>query len=670
MAETKETVAIEFRAIGLEELKVMMDAMSKSFLKFGELLSESEPLESLRAVTKQMDAVSGVINKATLAQKNFNKALGLELSASISAARRAGGFAGFPLGVPTVGGEARGVIRGGFAAAEFRGQISPSTQRAMEGASEARRAMAAQLAARGQFGGRLSPATQAAMARAEADQARQMAALGGGGALSGASRLRAIREAEQARQAASLEGFMLRRRAEQLRAVREAEALGPLRRAAALVRGAPTVTEEAGVGPAGMAANRVASMAVDVQNRKAAAVKQAGAALSATAAKQRAYNQSVLSGIASIKNYINGFQVFITIMNVWTLVQGVKAIASFAQLGQKALVAGSLFKQFASDLGSPTSLLGDLESASKGTISSLDLMSVVNRSMASDVQLSAEQLKGLADAAFKLSIVSGGTASEAFSTLVRAVSSGSTEGLKALGITTRLKDALEEQAESSGVAAKNMGAAERQAAVYREVLEGVQRSTASLNPQLLEQASGAGRLTAMWSNFTDKMAEMFVTSGAAETFFSRLRESVFGLAEQFIGSREKASVFFDMVVRGLTNFVAAALKVAAALATIAAMIPAMEHLATVLISLNVSSQVAGAIKWITALGVPAGGALSGLAAAGGPWGIAAAVGAGLVTAAVLESSMGGAGEAAGRAVGRYEQGLEHGRLSHGAPYQH
>jgi len=174
----------------------------------------------------------------------------------------------------------------------------------------------------------------------------------------------------------------------------------------------------------------------------------------------------------------------------------------------------------------------------------------------------------------------------------------------------------------------------------------------------------------MWSNFTDKMAEMFVTSGAAETFFSRLRESVFGLAEQFIGSREKASVFFDMVVRGLTNFVAAALKVAAALATIAAMIPAMEHLATVLISLNVSSQVAGAIKWITALGVPAGGALSGLAAAGGPWGIAAAVGAGLVTAAVLESSMGGAGEAAGRAVGRYEQGLEHGRLSHGAPYQH
>lgn len=235
-------------------------------------------------------------------------------------------------------------------------------------------------------------------------------------------------------------------------------------------------------------------------------------------------------------------------------VLGASAISRFGidvmQTGGHLIATRQQFENTAMTLGTMSDqLLPRLRTAMMGSVSDMDIMRLSNFALAAGLKISASDFTRLAEASTKLAIIHGRDAPEALERLTFGIVKQERRILDELGIVIKAKDVFKEYAQAHGKLATDLTASERIQAFFNATLQAAEEQTKSFTGVNFELASIGDRLSATFSNFTNKLAEMFVQGGFAERLFRVINAALDELMNK-LQQPGQMEAFFGGIVQG------------------------------------------------------------------------------------------------------------------------
>ena len=227
----------------------------------------------------------------------------------------------------------------------------------------------------------------------------------------------------------------------------------------------------------------------------------------------------------------------------------IRTTTDLAKIGGSAIVARRQFENTAKTLQTTGGeLLPKLSKALLGGSSQLEVMRLANFALVSGLKVTDDQMVRLATAAAKLGKVTGRDTTDSFQRLTFGIVKQERRILDELGIVVRAQDVFKKFAESNNIVGRSLIASEKAQAFFNVVLGEAEKKVESFTGVNFEAASAGDRVTAAFENFKNTLAELFVTSGAAERFFGAIQSTLNSIIQR-LSDPEQSKRFFD----GLTN---------------------------------------------------------------------------------------------------------------------
>lgn len=298
-----------------------------------------------------------------------------------------------------------------------------------------------------------------------------------------------------------------------------------------------------------------------------------------------------------------------------------KASISFAKLGGSVLVAKQQFEFTSKAMSEQANVfLPKLREATLGTISDFELMRLANFALASGLDVTGDQFTQLASGAVKLAKVTGRDATEALQRLTFGIVKQERRILDELTIIVRANDIFGDFAKANNLVTKELTAQQKLQAFLDATLKATNERVATFTDVNFEAATAGERASAQFENLKNRIAELFVTSGAAEGILSILGNTLDRIGK-FFEDPTRVANFFGLI----QSFVQGALTIMLQLLRV------LEILSPILQALAKVAQftfgvIGGALEIV---GIPfraAGAAISGFSE-----GAAEAVGEGFAT---------------------------------------
>lgn len=235
-------------------------------------------------------------------------------------------------------------------------------------------------------------------------------------------------------------------------------------------------------------------------------------------------------------------------------VLGASAISRFgidiAKTGGHLIATKQQFESTAMTMGEMSdSLLPRLRTAMLGSVSDMDIMRLSNFALSAGLKVSATDFTRLAEASTRLAIIHGRDAPEALQRLTFGIIKQERRILDELGIVIKAKDVFGDYAKAHGKLAQDLSASERIQAFFNATLSAAETQTKSFTGVNFELAAIGDRLSATFSNFTNRLAEMFVQGGFAERLFRVINQSLDQLMTR-LSQPGQMEAFFGGIVQG------------------------------------------------------------------------------------------------------------------------
>ena len=193
----------------------------------------------------------------------------------------------------------------------------------------------------------------------------------------------------------------------------------------------------------------------------------------------------------------------------WLTGQAAGFASDMVQLGAKVdrtnVAFGTLAKGIRIDT---TDAMVGLRSASAGTISDLDLMTVANKAMLTGVASSSAEMERLVSTGRRLGGAMGMSAQEGIERLTQGLVSQQTESLRSIGISINLESA----AKKLGVTLSDLTNEDRQSFFSKEVWRVAGERMKSLGDSTSTISTNVARMGAAWDNAKDKLAGFIATA--------------------------------------------------------------------------------------------------------------------------------------------------------------
>jgi hypothetical protein len=171
-------------------------------------------------------------------------------------------------------------------------------------------------------------------------------------------------------------------------------------------------------------------------------------------------------------------------------------------------------------------LLGDLRAGTHGTVDDFELMKRANENMAAGLNLTEDQFKLLADAAFALAKATGGDVKTALDTMSDAMVTGRAKGLQLLTGKIDLKAAEADYAASLAGTGQEL-TAEGKLEVDREtMLKRIGTALDALGPQQDSLKDKVDQAHVAWTNFQDDLGKVIARSPVLAAGLDTLRTSL------------------------------------------------------------------------------------------------------------------------------------------------
>jgi len=215
-------------------------------------------------------------------------------------------------------------------------------------------------------------------------------------------------------------------------------------------------------------------------------------------------------GTDQARKEVSKFSDVVKKMGVASMIGWGVATAAVTSYLKDATAASIAFEQrFASFTrlieGDSQRFLRQLQEASEGTVSSLQLVTQANNAILLGIE--QKQLPELLKAARVLGAAVGRTTEEAFADLTIGIGRQSRLILDNLGIIVKAGDAYEEYAKKIGKSVDALSGLERQQAFNIAVMEGLEESTGKLKGSITDATTASQQFKAQWEDFKIKAGD-------------------------------------------------------------------------------------------------------------------------------------------------------------------
>lgn len=216
------------------------------------------------------------------------------------------------------------------------------------------------------------------------------------------------------------------------------------------------------------------------------------------------------SGLKQAKTEVSKFGTTIKKMGIASTIGWAVAATAVTSFVKQATFATIEFEQrFASFTrlveGDANQMLEQLQRASRGTVSSLSLVTQANNAILLGIE--QDQLPRLLKAAEVLGAAVGRTTEQAFGDLTMGIGRQSRMILDNLGIIVKAEDAYKSYAKSIGVSVDALTAQQRQLAFNQAVMLGVADAVDKLEGSITAATTATQRFNAEWADFKIKAGE-------------------------------------------------------------------------------------------------------------------------------------------------------------------
>jgi hypothetical protein len=207
------------------------------------------------------------------------------------------------------------------------------------------------------------------------------------------------------------------------------------------------------------------------------------------------------------------------------------AIAAMAAKGEDLRTMEQGFASLAARIGENAGeMLASMKEASFGLISDFNLIKAANKALILGLPAGAEAMGELAQAAVRLGLATGTDAAQALDQLTSGIATQRKMTLQQLGITIDATVANEKLAESLGVSADSLTAAQKKTAFYNETLEQARMRIEELGDFSVGFGGQIDQLKISIANFSRDSAKFISAFG--DTLLQVFSEAT-GLSNQF-----------------------------------------------------------------------------------------------------------------------------------------
>lgn len=210
-------------------------------------------------------------------------------------------------------------------------------------------------------------------------------------------------------------------------------------------------------------------------------------------------SDNIEEAFSSLKNPASSFSNLLGKVGVAAGLLGASILAikksvDLAFSGEKLESLNKQFESLSRQAGISSSvLLEGFQKAADGLVDTSDIMVAANKALVS-LEISADKLPDVFEAARKASAVFGGDILSNFELLNSAIASGNTRSLRQIGIIVDSKKAIDDFAASLGVSADRLNQAGKQQAVLNAVLEKSKDAFSSVSADLNKNGNELQRL--------------------------------------------------------------------------------------------------------------------------------------------------------------------------------
>lgn len=207
---------------------------------------------------------------------------------------------------------------------------------------------------------------------------------------------------------------------------------------------------------------------------------------------------------------------------------GVASIQAAGQAQQLGAATDSLAKKYGE---SGESMVAAIQSASNGTIGSLDAMQAANKAMMFGLVENGQQMADLTKIAVTLGAAMGQDAAKSFDDLTTALGRQSPMILDNLGITLKLEEAYAIYAAQLGKTAEQLTDAEKKQAFVSAALEKGREKVEELGGVQNNMATQTQAMTAAWSDFQVEFGEAITKLGQSTGIMDGVTGAINALAD-------------------------------------------------------------------------------------------------------------------------------------------
>jgi hypothetical protein len=226
----------------------------------------------------------------------------------------------------------------------------------------------------------------------------------------------------------------------------------------------------------------------------------------------------------------------------------VKTAADAIFEGEKIEQLNTQFETLARNAGvMSTELKEGLQQSSQGWVDETSLIQAANKAMVG-LETGVDQLPALMSLAQKATQVMGGTAIDNFNAIAKAVETGSTRQLRALGIIVDQQTAYRDFAKSIGVTVDSLNQAGKQQAVLNAVLDQGNKKFAAVAPALTTATSQWNQLKATLNDFKDTVIIVFEQTWGPlfEKFLGGIKTAVQWVSNLYKAGNQKLGILDDV----------------------------------------------------------------------------------------------------------------------------
>lgn len=208
------------------------------------------------------------------------------------------------------------------------------------------------------------------------------------------------------------------------------------------------------------------------------------------------------------------------------------AVTGLVMLGQRGSTVDDItssFKGLTAEMGSFDDVIGALRGSVDGTISDFELMKTTNAALSRGLVLTKDELALTGETARILADRVGIDTAEAFETLTKVMSTGTTKALKGIGFETiDAKAATEAYAASIGKEVKALTDSEKHLAIKTRMLEVMRGELERTGGVEVDFADRVDQVKASVQNFTDEVGVAIATSPVILHLMGEIGEAILG----------------------------------------------------------------------------------------------------------------------------------------------